>query len=287
MPISTTGTHKSSSRRIHTDALTSEFLFLTVLFWLCYLEGETQRRRDLVSSGICFGLACLTKSHAGAFLLFLPFLLFWYVKQRRLSAVKMFMGALFFCSVTLITVFSVWPYLWTFTLGNRFISSLPFWASGGMLLWSWRKLSTQGSFSRTALLILGIRTRLIAGVVCTAGTYVFARMYAALTNAHELPKLFLGKIRYNPGPLYYPMMLFVWSAPLTVPLTVLAMYGTWQQRHQSKKAFRITVVLILCGLFYIIGLSLVAKKIARYLVIFLPPFSFLSAMGTIYVTQHV
>ena len=277
----------AESRRVHTDVLTAEFLFLTLLLWLCYLKGETQRRRYLISSGICFGLACLTKSHAGAFLLFLPFLLFWYVKQRHLSGKKMLASAVLFGTVTLLTVLSVWPYLWTFTFGKIWMSPFLFIGCGVLLLWSGKKLSTPITFTRTEVFILGGGLLLIALLICTAGGYVFERMYEALTNAHELPKLFLGKLRYNPGPLYYPVMGFVWSAPLTVPLTLLATYGAWRQRHQEKKAFRITVVLLLFGLFYIIGLSLVAKKIARYLVIFLPVVSLLSAMGVIYIAHHV
>ncbi|MYK16632.1 phospholipid carrier-dependent glycosyltransferase, partial [Candidatus Poribacteria bacterium] len=131
----------AESRRVHTDALTSEFLFLTLLLWLCYLESEPQRRRDLVLSGICFGLACLTKSHAGAFLLFLPFLFFWYVKQRRLSGAKMLMSTIFFCAVALLTTLIVWPYLWTVTFGNRLICPLLFIGCFGLLFWSGRKLA--------------------------------------------------------------------------------------------------------------------------------------------------
>lgn len=41
----------AESRRLHTDALTSEFLFLTILLWLCYLEGDPPRRRYLIFSG--------------------------------------------------------------------------------------------------------------------------------------------------------------------------------------------------------------------------------------------
>ena len=275
----------AESRRVHTDVLTAEFLFLTLLMWLCYLEAKTPQRRDLVLSGVCFGLACLTKSHAGVFLIFLPFLLFWYVRQRGLSEAKMLVSAVFFCSVTLLTVLSVWPYLWTFTFGNLPISPILFLGCVGMLLWGWKKLSPASTLTRSELLMLSGGLLLIAVLSCTAANCVFARMYEALTNAHELPKLFLGKLRYNPGPLYYPVMWFVWSASLTMPLTLWAIYGAWRQRHQERKAFRITVVLLLFVLFYVMGLSLVAKKIARYLVIFLPAVSLLAAMGAIALTR--
>ncbi|MDE0018639.1 MAG: glycosyltransferase family 39 protein [Candidatus Poribacteria bacterium] len=277
----------AETRRVHTDVLTAEFLLLTVLLWLCYLEDETPRPRDLLFSGICFGWACLTKSHASVFLLFLPFLLFWYVKHRRLSGAKMFISALFFSAVTVFTVLCTWPYLWTVTLGDRYISPLLFWVAGGTVFWSWRKLSKHTALSRTEIILLSIGLCLMAGLLATASRLVFERMYYVLTNAHELPKLFLGKIRYNPGPLFYPVMGFVWSAPLTVPLTLVAIYGAWRQRLQAKKIFRITVALLLFGVFYCIGLSLVAKKIARYLVIFLPAVSLLSAMGAIYIRQHI
>ncbi len=278
----------SESRRAHTDVLTALFLFLALLLWLCYLEGETRKpRRDIVLSGICFGLACLTKSHAGVFLLTLPILLFWYVKQQKLSGDKVLKSGLLFCSTALLTVLCIWPYLWTFKLGN--IPIFPFLLCGcvGMLLWSWRKLSTHDSFSRLEIFILCMGLFLSIGLAGFAATNVFDRMYAALINAHEFPKLFLGKVRYNPGPLFYPVMAFIWSAPLTVPLTILALYGAWQQRYQNKKIFRVTVVLIVFSLIYLIGLSLVAKKIDRYIIICLPAVSFLSTLGAIYIVQQL
>lgn len=278
----------AESRRVHTDALTSEFLFLTLLLWLCYLESETQRRRDLVFSGLCFGLACLTKSHAGAFLLFLPFLLFWYVKQRRLSGAKMLMSTIFFSAVALLTTLIVWPYLWTVTFGNRLICPLLFIGCMGLLFWSGGKLTMNYSkFNWIEFVILGCGLLLIVGLSFAAAGYVFEGMYEAFTEAHELPKRFLGEIRYNPGPFYYLVMGFFWSAPLAVPLTFLALYGVWRQRHLNKKTFRITVVLLLFVIFYTAGLSLVAKKIARYLVICLPAMSVLSAMGVTYLIQVI
>lgn len=276
----------AESRRIHTDVLTAEFLLLTLLLWLYYLEAKTPRRRDLVFSGICFGLACLTKSHAGVFLIFLPLMLFWYAKQRGLSGAKMLVSVFLFSSVTLMTVLITLPYLWTLTFRNLPIAPLILFGCGSVLLWSWKKLSTQASLSRIELSILGGGLLLIFSIAAAAAKYILAGMYTALTTAHELPTLFLGDIRYNPGPLYYPVMLFVWSTLLAVPLTGLAIYSAWQQRHQNPTLFRITIVLICFSLFYLIGLSFVAKKIARYLVIFLPAISILTAIGTIHLTQY-
>lgn len=274
------------SRSIHTDVLTAEFLFLALLLWFCYLEDVIQKRRDLVFSGICFGLACLTKSHASVFLLFLPFLLLWYIKQRGFSVATLLMSSILFCSTALLTVLSTWPYLWTFKLGN--IPTFPFlYCSGiGLLIWGWRKLSKPVSFSRLEQLILYIGLFLIVSFACYATPLVLGKMYDALMNAHENPKLFLGKIRYNTGALFYPVMAIVWSAPLAIPLMIASLYGAYQQKHKNDKVFRITIVLIFFSLFYLIGLSVVAKKNARYFIIYLPAVSLLSTMGAIFIGQQ-
>ena len=48
------------SRRLHTDALMTSFLLLSFLSLLLYLEYRPLRRY-IAFSGICFGLACLSK----------------------------------------------------------------------------------------------------------------------------------------------------------------------------------------------------------------------------------
>ncbi len=279
----------AESRRAHTDALTSLFLFLSLLLWCCYLESETLRRRNLIFSGICFAFACLTKSVAGLFLLFLPLLLGWYIKQRGMHWVKLLWSAFFWMMSGMLTVLLAWPYLWTVKLQNVNILIFPFLLMGcsGILIWSCQKLSTDTPLvlKRTELLVLGYGLLLTAGGVLSAVSVVVAGMYWALTEANAIPTLFLGEIRYNPGPLYFPVMWFVWSTPLTLPLMGVAMYRAWQQRNHTEKMFRVVVVLGVFVLFYLIGLSIVAKKISRYIVIFLPVVSLLSAIGAIQALQ--
>ena len=274
----------SESRRAHTDVLTALFLFLALLLWLCHLEGETRKpRRDIVLSGICFGFACLTKSHAGAFLLFLPILLVWYAKRRDMFWGHLFLSALLWIAVASLTVLVAWPYLWTLTFRSVPLLPFLFFGSGALLLWSWKKLSHPISFtfSRTTLILLGGCLLVIGIFFQHAFDEVIAKMYDALGTAHPIPILFLGNIRYNPGPFYFPMMWFVWTGLLTLPLIGFAIYRTWQMHEKAERAFRIVVVLVLFALFYCIGLSCVSKKISRYLVIFLPAVSILTAIGAI------
>ena len=228
----------SESRRAHTDVLTALFLFLSLLLWLCYLEGETRKpRRDLVLSGLCFGLACLTKSHAGAFVLFLPIMLTWYHYQCRIQWTKLLLSALLWITATLLTVGVAWPYLWTVRFGNLALSPLLFIGSGTLLVWSWKKFSqeTHFTFSKTVFFLIGTCVLVLGVPTLFAAKIVIAKMYSALTNTHPAPTPFLGVSRYNPGPLFYPVMWFVWTGLLTLPLILFTIYRSWQMRQKEKK----------------------------------------------------
>jgi len=279
----------AESRRAHTDALTSLFLFLSLLLWFCYLESETPRCLNIIFSGVCFAFACLTKSLAGAFLFFLPLLLGWYIKQCGVPWIKLLWSTLLWMMSALLTVLVAWPHLWTATSNLWNLPMFPFLfvGSGALLIWSSRKLSTDTSsaLTRIELFILGYGLFIIVGGTLSAVKSVIIGMYGAATNANLIPTLFLGEIRYNPGMLYFPVMWFVWSTPLTLPLIGLAMYRAWQQRNHAKKVFRVVVVLLLFAIFYLIGLSLVAKKISRYIVIFLPALSLLTTFGAVQAAQ--
>ena len=278
----------SESRRAHTDALMSLFLFLSLLLWLCYLESESPRRRDLILSGICFTFACLTKSLAVGFILFLPILLGWYI-ERGVSWVKLIWSGLLWMMSATLTIILAWPYLWTikFTPWNIPMFPILFVGCSMLLFWSSRKLSRQISLSltRREFLILGYSLLMIILPVLYAVNTIVGGMYWALTEANWVPTLFLGDIRYNPGMFYFPVMWFVWSTPLTFPLIGTAIYFAWQQRHHAQKSFRIIVVLGCFVLFYLIGLSLIEKKISRYIVVFLPVVSLLTALGAIQVAH--
>ena len=279
----------SESRRAHTDALMALFLILSLLLWLCYLESETPRRRVLVFSGICFAFACLTKSLAGAFVLFLPVLLVWYVRQQGVPWVKLVWGTLLWMMGALLTGLVTWPYLWTVrsNLWNLPMFPFLFVGSASLLIWSSRKLSTNTSstITRIELFIVGYSVFVTVGGMLSAVKPLITEVYGAAISANSIPTLFLGEIRYNPRILYFPIMWFIWSTIPALPLMGFAIYQAWQQRNRAERTFRFVVVLGLFVLFYLIGLSLVAKKISRYIVIFLPAVSLLTALGTVQIAQ--
>lgn len=274
----------SESRRAHTDALTALFLFLSLLLWLCYLESNLSRRSDVAFSGISFGLACLTKSYAVPFVLFVPLLLLWYRKQRNLSVARLIWSALLWLMVTLLTVLIVFPYMWT-RPESLFICGIGF----PLLVWSWRNVSQEEPTQLTRTRVEGLWWLLLTLVACAiaASAPIFNMMFTAITLAHNLPKLFLGEIYHNPGWRYFPVVSVVWSGVLTLPLIGVSVWNAAAQREQkNNKMFRFTIVLALFVLFFLIGLSCVAKKISRYLVIFLPAMSVLTALGATHLAQH-
>ncbi|MDE0322440.1 MAG: phospholipid carrier-dependent glycosyltransferase [Candidatus Poribacteria bacterium] len=275
----------AESRRARTDALTALFLFLSLLLWLYYLESETSRCRHIILSGICFALACLTKSLAVGFLFFLPLLLSWYFKQRGISWEKLILSVVLWLMSTLLIVLVTWPYMWIILLNPWNLPMFPllFIGAGALFIWSCRRLSTDmpATFTQTELIFLGCGLLIIVASTFSALEPVIRELFAAARNANEIPTLFLGKIRSNPGVLYFPVMWFVWSTPLALPLIGTAIYRAWQQRDHGKKTFRVVVVLGFFALFYLIGLSLAAKKISRYIVIFLPVVSLLTTLGTV------
>ena len=275
----------SESRRAHTDALMSLFLFLSLLLWLCYLESETPRRRDIILSGVCFTFACLTKSLAGGFLLFLPLLLGWYFKQRGISWEKLIWSAFLWVISAFLTVLVAWPYMWTLMFNPLNLPIFPalLVATGALLIWCCRKLSTDTStaLTQTERSVLGGGLLMIVVSVLAALEPITKEMFKVTKHANVIPTLFLGEIRYDPGVVYFPVMWLVWSAPLALPLIGTAIYRAWQQRDHAKKAFRVVVVLAVFALFYFVGLSFVSKKISRYIVVLLPVVSLLTTLGAV------
>ena len=275
----------AESRRVHTDALTALFLFLAVLLWLCYLENERARRSDLVLSGISFGLACLSKSVACAFLLFLPLLLGWYIIYRQVPWAKLVWSAVLWMMSALMTVTLVWPYMWTATFQIWSIPMFPilFIGCGTFLIWCSRKLSSDSAsvITRLELLMLAYGLFVTVGALVSSISHIVDAMHWAVTEANAVPTLFLEEIRYNPGILYFPVMWVVWSTPLTFPLIGFAIYRVWQQRNSRQHLFSVVVVLGLFVLFYLVGLTIAAKKISRYIVVFLPVVSLLTTLGAV------
>ena len=266
----------AQSRRVHTDALAAVFVLLTVLSLLLYC-GAPQKRRYLVGSGIAFGLACLAKSNSLILLLWVPicFVLFRNGEETWRQFFPRGLGAgLCFLSCTLLTVFALWPLFWNPIFLIFGVCLL------GVMLFTYRELQ-KGAHQRLILYLASVVVvGVVSGYVVRTVWRVFDGVAWAITTPHNVEHFFLGQVLYDPGGLFYLLVLCINTTPLTLPLAFGACLFLWRKRHQEGYArqFRIALGLVAVVLLFTLCLSLTSKKFSRYL---LPAFLILEILATV------
>ena len=92
---------------------------------------------------------------------------------------------------------------------------------------------------------------------------------------------FLGQVLYDPGWLYYPLVLCIRITPLTLPLALGGCLFLWRKRHEEGYArqFRVALALVAVILLFTLCLSLTSKKFTRYLLPAFPMLEILAAIG--------
>ena len=267
----------AQSRRVHTDALAAIFVLLAVLSLLLYC-GAPQKHRYLVGSGIAFGLACLAKSYSLILLLWLPicFILF----RNREETWKQFflrgLGAgLCFLSCTLLTVFALLPLFWN-----------PIFLIFGLCLlavtlFTYRELQKGAHGRLIPYLASVVVVSVVSGYMVRTVWRVFDGVAWAITTPHNVEHFFLGQALYDPGWLFYPLVLCINTTPLTLPLAFGACLFLWRKRHEEGYArqFRIAFGLVVVVLLFTLCLSLTSKKFSRYLLPAFPILEILAAIG--------
>ena len=94
------------------------------------------------------------------------------------------------------------------------------------------------------------------------------------------------RVLYDPGWLFYPLVLCTETTPLTLPLAFAGCLFLWRKRHPWSRngqegyaqQFRIALALVAVVLLFTLCLSLTSKKFSRYL---LPAFPILEILATI------
>ena len=266
----------AQSRRVHTDALAAIFVLLTVLSLLLYCQIP-QKRRYLVGSGIAYGLACLAKSNSLILLLWVPicFVLF---RNREETWRQFFLRGLgvglCFLSCTLLTVFALWPLFWNPVFLMFGVCLL------GVTLFTCRELQ-KGAYQRLTLYLASVVVvGAVSGYMVRTVWRVFDGVAWAITTPHNVEHFFLGQVLYDPGRLFYPLVLCIETTPLTLPLALGACLFMWRKRHEEGYArqFRIALGLVAVVLLFTLCLSLTSKKFSRYL---LPAFPMLEILAAI------
>ena len=281
------------SGRLHTDALATAFLLLAILALLIVVE-KLGRRRYLVISAVCFGLACLSKSSALVLVLWFPFLFAFSATETNpiVQFARSIHAFLTWICTALLTFFVCWPALWVYQLpiGGVPISAAVAPCLVGIAVWSGVKLKyltvstdvvTAQNATKSGLLIIGIGLAAVAFIVYKTALPFVDRIQWALTTEHDILHYFLGTIAYDPGWLFYPLMLSIKSAPLTLPLAVVGAVLLWQKRKQSQYAStcRIYSLLSVFVALFTLCMLVCAKKFSRYLLPVFPILDILAAIG--------
>ena len=280
----------AQSRRVHTDALAATFVLLTVLSLLLYC-GAPQKRRYLIGSGIAFGLACLAKSYSLILLLWLPicFVLF---RNREETWRQFFLrglgSTLCFLSCTLLTVFALLPVFWNPICLIFGVCLL------GVTLFAYRELQKAAHGRLTLYLASVVVVGVVSGYMVGTVWRVFDGVAWAITTPHNVEHFFLGQVLYDPGWLFYPLVLCINTTPLTLPLVFGGCLFLWKKRHawsprQDRdrrngqegyaRQFRIALALVAVVLLFTLCLSLTSKKFSRYLLPAFPILEILAAVG--------
>ena len=266
----------AQTRRVHTDALGTTFLLLTMLLFLGYCQNR-QHIRYLIFSGIAFGLAVLSKSYALILFPWLPVCLFLFREKRETGFWTYIAEGIVFLICTALTVFALWPVFWT-----------PIFALMALCLFGITVvLFREMKKDRCPSWLVGV---LLVGL-CLVGVraiqtvwHVFDRVNWAVTTPHEVEHFFLGKVVHDPGWLFYPFVLSIKSTPLMLPLAIVGCLLLWRQRKHTEETarhFKIGLTLVIGVVLFTVCFSATSKKFSRYLLPAFPMLEILAAIGLV------
>ena len=151
----------------------------------------------------------------------------------------------------------------------------------GVTLFVCRALQ-KGAHGRLTLYLASVVVvGVVSGYMVRTVWRVFDGVAWAITTPHNVEHFFLGQVLYDPGWLFYPLVLCIKTTPLTLPLTLGACLFLWRKRHEEGYArqFRIALGLVAVVLLFTLCLSLTSKKFSRYLLPAFPMLEILAAVG--------
>lgn len=273
------------SRRVHTDAFATGFLILSLLSLLLYWEKNY--RIHLLISGICFGLSCLSKVSSLPLAVYYPL---GFVLHRTLRNPKDVLnkedlsiftkGLLVWTSAATLTVVILFPALWVtrIEIGSIWLPISPILISAAIaiIVWGYRRIGNDSTV-KTSFHLAGKNLKFLLIPILGAGfalpfvlidlEIVLTQIKWALTTPHEVSQMFLGKVVYDPGWFYYPVMVTIYSTPAVLLLSIIGfLLLAWQRKRNPWKMLTLRVYLYLIAflLLYLISISLGAKKLSRY-----------------------
>lgn len=267
----------AQTRRVHTDALATVFILLTVLLFLLYCIN-----RDCVGyllfSGFTFGLAILSKSYAFILLAWVPLCLFLFRSSSQKSGGPFSIqlsSLLCFFNCTVLTVLAVWPVFWTPLFGILALCLLS-------LTYVLHR-SIENERSPIALIVITCAGLILVGVRAIQTVWlILDKVGWAVTTPHEVEHFLLGRVVHDPGWLFYPFVLTIKSTPLMLPLACLGCFFVWKYRNKSSETtqqFKLILAMVGVVVLFIVCLTFTSKKFSRYLLPVFPILEILAAVG--------
>lgn len=263
----------TQTRRVHTDALATTFILLTVLLFLLSFHNR-RRHCYLIFSGIAFGLAVLSKSYALILLPWIPLCLFLFREKHTGGLGGYLAESIIFLNCASLTLLSLWPVFWTPIFCGMALCLL------GLTCVLFREMKGE----RCPMWLVGVALvglLLVSIHVTQTASTVFDKVNWAVTTPHEVEHFFLGEVVNDPGWLFYIFVLTIKSTPLMLPLVLLGCILLWKNRKHSEETarhFKTGLALVFGAVLFTICLSATSKKFSRYL---LPAFALLEILAAI------
>ena len=212
-------------------------------------------------------------------------LLFWKYREKGSRRFFVFITELFcFLNCGVLTIIGLWPVFWKPAFGLLAASLLGITV---LLLDTLKKQNERKWISILLLLTTGIGLVFVSTIAIRSVWLIFDRVNWAVTTPHEVEHFFLGKVVYDPGWLFYPLVLTIKSTPLMLPLALIGCIQLWHYRKDSTQAsqnLRIALALIVGVGLFTVCLSITSKKFSRYL---LPAFLMLEILAAIGFVQGI
>jgi len=231
--------HAGLTRILHHDGLESSLMILSLLSFLVYVY----RRRcfvDLVISGLSAGFSWLTKSPALYLIAFFSLIVLMEIIRRWVQKRN-------------IKAKEVWNLVWPLLLvaGIGVLVFIVFWPA----MW----VDPLGTINK-----------------------VFGQALFYASEGHVSEIFFNGRIiKGDPGWNFYPLT-FLWrTTPIVLAGLIFTVVGVIQRKKPFDESIvlRVTVLLILYAVLFMVAMSLGAKKFDRYIIPIYLPIDLLAGMG--------
>ena len=232
------------SRLIHVDALMANFMIISLLSLLVFMKNT--QKKYFVLSAIAEGLALLTKSPAIFLIPFVIMILFLFLGCFDNDLVKG--GSRFFkgCSVLFIC--------YIILVASTFFIFFP-------AMW----VSPFETLNKSIFLTI---------------KSVSLETFGGINKSQILGNFFMGRIVADPGWLFYPIAILFRLTPITLIGSLLCVIFLILG-YVSREVKVYVNILILFILFFIIQMSLSAKKFDRYILPVFLVFDILAGIGII------